>query len=166
MWAEFWIVFKCPWALTRGTMVRVCVELYNPSSCSHQKAMQSPIVSTTYKHLLKVLSEVLSAVALPGRAPVNPICLQMVLASVDPSSALVSNPLQVPWLAKYRPTMPNDTLSLMLGSLVALSVGQSASLPLYGCSGLLKSVKGRFGWSASTLPPNSLFINAVDPIQS
>ena len=98
--------------------------------------------SWTYKHLLKVLSVALSAVALPGTAPVNPICLHMVLASVAPSSALVSSPLQVPWLAKYRLTMPCDTLSLMLGSLVALSVGQSASLPLYGCSGLLKSVKG------------------------
>ena len=95
----------------------------------------------TYKHISKVLFEALNAVALPGIAPVYPICLHIALASVVPSSLLASNPLHVPWLAKYRLTMPNDTLSLTLGSLVTLSVGQSASLPLYGFSGLLKSIE-------------------------
>ena len=37
------------------------------------------------KHFLKVLSDALIATALPGTAPVNPICLHIVLVSVVPS---------------------------------------------------------------------------------
>ena len=119
----------------------LCPMWFSALICYHPSHIHHKLLFTTYKHISKVLSEALSAVALPGTAPVNPICLHIALASVVPSSVLVSNPLHVPWLAKYRLTMPNDTLSLMLGSLVALSVGQSASLPLYGFSGLLKSIK-------------------------
>ena len=91
--------------------------------------IDSALYLLPYKHLLKGIFDALCATALPGRAPVNPICLHMALASVILSSFLVSNPLHVPWIAKYRFTMPNDTLSFMLGSLSALSAGQSASLP-------------------------------------
>lgn len=99
------------------------------------------LISLPYKHFINVLSDALAATALPGIAPVNPICLHMALASIVPRSALVSNPFHVPWLAKYRPTIPKDTLSRMLGSMVALSAGQSASLPLYGSSGSSKSIE-------------------------
>lgn len=71
----------------------------------------------------------------------NPICLQIVFASLIPSRVLVSSPLHVPWVSRYKLTTPNDTLNLtvILPFSVGVSAGQSASLPLYGLSGLLKS---------------------------